>query len=52
MTGNLGSLPSLLVTVPDCSFFVGVAGSIFAGYFLRDPILDVPAEEIKVIEEI
>jgi len=32
--------------------FVGVAGSIFAGYFLRDPIPDVSAEEIKVIEEI
>jgi hypothetical protein len=52
MTGTLGLLPTLLVTVSDCSFFVGVAGSIFAGYFPRDPIPDVPVEEIKVVEEI
>jgi MFS family permease len=32
--------------------FVGVAGSILAGYFLSAPLPEVPAEEIKVIEEI
>ena len=32
--------------------FVGVTGSILAGYFLSAPLPDVSAEEVKVIEEI
>ena len=32
--------------------FVGVAGSILAGYLLRAPLPDVASEEVKVIEEI
>jgi MFS family permease len=32
--------------------FVGVTGSILAGYLLREPLPELPAKEIKVIEEI
>jgi MFS family permease len=51
VSGLIHDLTGLAVVFYFASF-VGVSGTILAGYFLREPLPEIPAEEIKVIEEI
>lgn len=51
VSGCIHDLTGLTVVFYFASF-VGVSGAILAGYFLREPLPKIPAEEIQVIEEI
>ena len=51
VSGLIHDLTGLTVVFYFASF-VGVTGSILAGYFLQAPLPKVPSEEIRVIEEI